>query len=151
MRDWRIPSKMERFGKIKLTIFATNPVLNLWEGSAYVSGFKYVRVLNIRRFLLIWQGSEYALGSNYGSAPNIPGFRVCQAYGNASVAQSSEYVRIWLNNALWQGSEYVWLTFHRVLNKPPVLNMPGLSIWLGCEYVRVTQGAEYVWVSLSLP
>ena len=26
---------------------------------------------------------------------------------------------------------------------PPVLNMPGLGIWQGCEYARVTEGAEY--------
>ena len=38
---------------------------------------------------------------------------------------------------------YAWSTFHRVLSKPPVLNMPELRIWQGCEYARVTQGAEY--------
>ena len=57
--------------------------------------------------------------------------------------QRSEYTRIWLNNALWQGSEYAWSTFHRVINNPPVLNMLGLRIWQGCEYARVTQVAEY--------
>ena len=41
------------------------------------------------------------------------------------------------------GFEYVWPTFHRVLNMSPVLNMSGLKIWQRCEYVRVTQGAEY--------
>ena len=25
---------------------------------------------------------------------------------------------------------------------PPVLNMPGLAIWQGCEYVKVTLNAE---------
>ena len=25
---------------------------------------------------------------------------------------------------------------------PPVLNMPGLGIWQGCEYPRVTKSAE---------
>ena len=29
------------------------------------------------------------------------------------------------------------------LNKPLVPNMPGLTIWKGCENVRVTQGAEH--------
>ena len=53
--------------------------------------------------------------------------------------------------ALWQCSEYVWLTFHRVLNKPPVLNMPGLRIWQVCEYVRITQGAEYASINLNMP
>ena len=56
---------------------------------------------------------------------------------------------IWLNNTLWQGSEYVWSTFHRALNEPPVLNILGLRIWQGCEYAVVTQGAEYAWVSLN--
>ena len=44
-------------------------------------------------------------------------------------------------------------TFHRVLNKPPVLNMPGLRIWQGCEYeyVRITLRAEYAWISLDMP
>ena len=35
-------------------------ILNLWESSEYVSGFKYVRVLNINKFLQTWQSSEYA-------------------------------------------------------------------------------------------
>ena len=47
------------------------------------------------------------------------------------------------DNAL-AGSEYAWSTFHRVLIKPPVLHMLGLRIWQGCEYARVTQGAEYL-------
>ena len=46
-------------------------------------------------------------------------------------------------SVLWQGSEYAWSTLHRVLNKPPILNMLGLRIWQGCEYARATQGAEY--------
>ena len=40
-------------------------------------------------------------------------------------------------------SEYVWSTFHRILNKPPVRNLPELRIWQGCEYARVKQGADY--------
>ena len=43
-----------------------------------------------------------------------------------------------MNNALWQGSEYAWSMFHRVLN------MIGLRIWQDYEDVRVTQGAEQV-------
>ena len=27
------------------------------------------------------------------------------------------------------------------------LNMPGLRIWQGCGYARVTQGSEYAWIS----
>ena len=63
---------------------------NLWEGSEYVSDFKYVRVLNIRKFSYIWQGSKYASGCNYGRVPSIPGFRVCQVFAYASVAQGFE-------------------------------------------------------------
>ena len=81
----------------------------------------------------MWQGSEYMSGYNYGRVLHIPGFRVCQVSTYASVAQGSEYAWMWLNDALWQGSEYVWSTFHRALNKPPVLNMPRLRIWQVCE------------------
>ena len=78
-------------------------------------------------------GSEYMLGYNYGRVLNILGFPVCQVSAYARVAQGSEYAWIWLNNALWQSSGYVWSTSHRALNKPPVLNMPGLRIWQDCE------------------
>ena len=44
--------------------------------------------------------------------------------------------------ALWQGSEYVWSTFHRGLDNCPVLNMLGHRIWQGCQYAMVTQGVE---------
>ena len=73
-----------------------------------------------------WQGSEYALKCSYGRDLNIPGFQVCQISAYANVVEDSEYVRIWLNNALWQSSEYGQSTFLRVLNKLPLLNMPGL-------------------------
>ena len=116
-----------------------------------MSGFKYVRVLNILKFSLIWRGSEYVLGCNYGKVLNIPGFRVGQVSAYASVAQDSEYPWICLNNVLWQGSEYARSTFHSVLNKPLVLNMPELRIWQGCEYARVPQGAQYAWISLNMP
>ena len=33
---------------------------------------------------------------------------------------------------------------HKVLNMRPLLNMSVLGIWEGCEYVKVTQGAEFV-------
>ena len=74
------------------------------------------------------QGSKYASKCNYGRVLNILEFRVCHVSAYASVAQGSEYVWIRLNSALWQGSEYAFLTFDRVLNKLPVLNMPGLGI-----------------------
>ena len=64
------------------------------------------------------------LGCNYGRVLHIPRFQVCQVSVYASIAQGSEYGRMWLNNVLWQGSEYTWSTFHSVLNEPTVLNMP---------------------------
>ena len=131
---------MERYGKIIIVFnnyfFSKSSILNLWEGSEYMSGFK-------------WQGSEYALKCSYGRVLNIPGFQVCQISAYANVVEDSEYVRIWLNNALWQSSEYGQSTFLRVLNKLPLLNMPGLWILQGFEYARVTQGTEYAWICLN--
>ena len=58
---------------------------------------------------------------------------------------------IWLNNTLWQGSEYVWSTFHRALNKPPVLNIVGLRIVVNMRLSqRVLNMPEWVWVRISL-
>ena len=54
-----------------------------------------------------------------------------------------------MNDALQQGSKYAWSAFHKVLNKPPVLNMPGHKIPQGCKYTRFTQGAEYYCLYLS--
>ena len=49
-------SKMEPFGKVILLLNYVlpkkNSILNLLEGSEHVSGFKYVRVLNISK---CWQ------------------------------------------------------------------------------------------------
>ena len=124
-----------------------NSILNLWEGSKYISGFKCARVLNIRKFsrgfwicvrMQLWKSSEYS---------RIPSKKV-SVYQR--VAQDSEYAWIWLINALWQDSEYAWWTFHTVLNKPPILNMPGFTIWQDCEYARITQGAECAWISMNM-
>ena len=41
--------------------------------------------------------------------------------------------------------------FCRVLNVPPVLNMPGLRIGQGCEYERVTKGAKKAWIIFKMP
>ena len=75
---FRIRSKMDF-----LTIFAKNSVLNLWEGSEYVSGFEYVRVLNIRKFSLmtgfwICVGVRLWKGSEYSRFPCMSGFCVCK-------------------------------------------------------------------------
>ena len=59
--------KMKCFGKIVIafsTIFAKKLNLNSWEGSEYLSAFKYDSVLSIRQFSLTWQVSEYVLGCN---------------------------------------------------------------------------------------
>ena len=82
----------------------------------------------------LWKTLEYS------SITSMPGLWIC-----------SSCTRFWicLDNALWQGSEYVWPTFYRVLNKHPVLNMPRLRILQECEYARVTQGAKYAWISLN--
>ena len=150
-------SKMECFGKIIIvfsTILAKKLNLNSWEGSEYLSAFKYDSVLSIRQFSLTWQFSECVGVQYYVRVLNIREFWVCQVSAYASVTKDSEYAWIWLNNALWQGYEYAFSTFHRVLSKPPVLNMLGLRIWQGCEYERVTQGFEYAWIawiSLNMP
>ena len=46
--------------------------------------------------------------------------------------------------------EYAWSNFHRVLNMPQVLNMPGLGIWQGYEKMRVTHSVKYTWISLNI-
>ena len=106
----------------------------------FVNFCRYDRVLNMR-----------ASRCNYGRVLNVPGFRVYQVSVYGSVAQGCKYAWIWLKNALWQGSEYAWSRYYKHLNKPPVLNMLGLRTLQGCEYARVTQGAEYAWISLNIP
>ena len=61
-------------------------------------------------------------GCNYGRFLNIPEFWVYQVSAYANL----------------------------VLNNPQVLNMLGLWIWQGYEYVRFTQGTEYTWVWICL-
>ena len=80
-------SEMERFANIIIvfnSLCKKNSVLNLWEGSEYVLGFAYIRVLNIIQFSFISLGSEYASGYNYGRVPeyfripSMPVFCVCK-------------------------------------------------------------------------
>ena len=56
-----------------------------------MSGFKYVRVMNIRKFCKYAKVSEYALGCNYGCVLNIPGFQVYQVSSYTSFARGSAY------------------------------------------------------------
>ena len=37
------------------------------------------------------------------------------------------------------------LAYGWIMSYGRVLNMPGLRIWQGCEYARVTQDAKYAW------
>ena len=99
----------------------------------------------------MWQGYEYVSGYNYGRVLNIPGFRVCQVSAHATVAQGSEYAWIWQNDVLPQGSGYVWSTFHRPLDKPLVLNMLRLRIWLrtGLRRLWISKGYKGCWIWLN--
>ena len=123
-RDRSIQNLIEDLRWRALSTFAANSILN----------FARYRVLNMSEFWIfvhfrktefwicvvmqLWKGSEY---SRILTMP--------------SVAQGSGYALIWLNNALWQGFEYVWSMFHRIWNMHAVLNMPELRIWGGCEYI----------------
>ena len=96
-------------------------------------------------------------GCNYGRVLNILRFRVCLVSAYANVTLGSEYAWIRINNALRQGSKYAWSTFHRVLNRLPVLNMARLWIcevytgWLIClnkpKYVLIM--FQYAWICLN--
>ena len=74
-------------------------------------------------------------GSGYPRIPGMAGFCVCK-----------RCTRFWLIG-FWK---YL-VNVYRVLNKPPVLNMPGFRIWQNCEYAMGTQGAEYAWINLKMP
>ena len=90
----------------------------------------------------LWKGSEYS------RIPNLSGFWICK----------------WLINALWQGSEYAWSAFHRVLDKPLGLICQGseygkvVNMW-GLHRVPNMHGwawtslnnAEYEWICQNIP
>ena len=110
--------KMEHFGK-KIyfsAIFAKNSILNLWESAEYVLRFKYVRVLNIRKSLVIWPSSEYAL----------EGFWIFQD------SEYTKFLRLQVLQKVLNMPEYGWIMPYSV-----VLHMPGqrfagfqISLWL---------------------
>ena len=93
---------MENFGKIII-------VFNYFYKKLHLNFLNRILICKYDRVL------NYILRCNYAGVLNIPKLRVCQVCACESVAQSSEYVWIWQNNALWQGSEYAWPTFCRVL------------------------------------
>ena len=114
-------SKTECFGKIImfLTIFAKNTMLNFERVLNICSVLKMSEfwIFVIFRKYEFWMcvGVHLWKGYEYCRIPLMPGLYICT---------SGTRLLIWLNNALWQGSEYACSTFHRVLNKPLVLNMP---------------------------
>ena len=88
-------------------------VLIILEFWVFISFCKYGRVLNmclntIMKGFQIFQDSEYIR------------FLHMQAFHK--VLNMPEY-------ALWQGSAFSWAMFHRILNRPPVVDIPGLRIW----------------------
>ena len=128
---------------------------------------KHIRILSIP-WLWIWHGSEFPTQG----LPIFVNMTVLWIYVSTQLCKSPQYsrnpimldfclckhyTRYWisLNMAgqflnkpfwpfwLWQGSDCARSKFHRVFNKSPVLNMPWLGIWYGCEYASVTKGAEY--------
>ena len=87
------PSKLsaiERFEKIIIVcpVFCKISFINSWECSEWVSGFKFVRVLNIRKLLQMWQGSKYASECSHGKIVNIPGFRAYKHCKRLSICQN---------------------------------------------------------------
>ena len=89
----------------------------------------------------------------------ISRFPACMVSAYANVAQGSEYAWIWLNNALWQGSENTWSKFHRVLNNPrfkifqgsesgKVANIRGFHRVLDMPEHTLTM-SEYGWIYLN--
>ena len=74
---------------------------------------------------------------------------ICQVFAYGSIAQGSQYAWMWLDmpngRVLNMPGQRFWL------NKPPVLNTLQPRIWQCCEYTRVTNSAEYAWISLSMP
>ena len=66
----------------------------------------------------------------------MPGFYICKRY---------KRFWIWLNNALWQGSEYAMSMFRRVLNRLPVLSMPVL------RRLGICKGFTGCWICLNKP
>ena len=134
-----------------LTNFAKCSILNLWVGSEYVSSFKlsafcifqdcqYVTVLNFQGYTGFTYFRKYERVLNirrdaimeafYSRIPNIPGYCICK-----------RRARFWicLNMAKWCLNK-----FCRLLNMPPVLNMPRPRVWQDCEY------ASYIWCWIYL-
>ena len=75
----------------------------------------------------IFVGIQLRKGSEYFRVPNMPDFCISKCYK-----------RFWMSEYGWMMPDYdrvlnVWSKFHKFLN------MPGLGIWQGFEYVRRMQ------------
>ena len=95
----------------------------------------------------MYQDSEYVSGCNYRRVLNIPELPICQVNVNARITQSREYAWIWLNNNTIMTMEEFWICLGEVpqgFNMPPILHLAGLGIRQGCEYERLSRGAEYI-------
>ena len=79
------------------------------------------------------------------------GFRQCQVSAFARIAQSFEYTRIWLNNALWQGSEYAWSTkYARAQNMARLWKCKGCTgCWICLNKLEYASMSQYSWISLN--
>ena len=90
-------------------------------------------------FFWICVGMQLRKGTEYAMILNISSFSIYNHYTR---------FWIWLNKARINCSDYGGVIHmsgqsFRILNIPLFLNMPGLRIWPGCEYKRVTEGCEY--------
>ena len=88
----------------------------------------------------MWQGSKYASGCNYGRVLNILRFQLCQVSVNASIVQGSDMPKSCPMAGFWNGRSM----FHRVLNRPLVLNMQCQN--MACLWI--CEGHTGCWICL---
>ena len=106
---------------IAVIYFSKRSIVDIWQGSEYVSGSEYPKVLNMPLVLnvpefWIYQGSEYA------SVLNMPGFWICQAYTGSRICLNNTW--IWLNMP-----DYVWIYLNMSVYTKICVSMPK-SAWI---------------------
>ena len=122
---------------------------------------EYARVLNFQSYTVFTYFCKYYMVLNMSRDRIMEGFWIFQYSKYArllhmqalhKVPDMAEYGWIIPEEAILTmlSREYAWSNFHRVLNMPQVLNMPGLGIWQGYEKMRVTHGVKYTWISLTI-